>query len=556
MVPATPVPASPAPGPDGPQSWTVAYAAAWNTFCGALLRRSAPVLFGPISDAFMGSRRQPTAWLITLIYSFAFATGPLVSTVIRNQVPSLQTLSLCATLCIGISQVISFFMADLFPFVLVLGIVCGVGSGMTMMVNETILSMYFLKGRGTASNMCYCGTVLAAVVYPVVLLKLVDVYGLHGALLITGGLTFNGLAGSVILSKWRCEGPCPCSIQRAFNSRSVKRTGSMGPFYDNAVKAIGARDLAQPGHHPKLVGSRTQGANQIYARALFATSGRVRRAAGWDWGTSPDEPGGGDDVPGAATRRALEEETQFRTEINHVREDNDGEMSPNREGVTQTNAAVDAGFGGSMFAPMAVLCSMLLAPTFSVVTLLFDFVADELQLGTVAGIAVLVGAAVGDLVARLQAQALFKAAEIRQVLAVECFINGGCLFLLAMIKIGPVLFVVALALGWTSGSFVMILMPLLSTFLLSSSVRRTAIVCRFALAAALPVGPILVGSLKDEGGSYTWLFVLAGGTSVVGGFIWLPGILTSEPKFRAGVSLLAASGGEEHLGLHGGAILS
>ncbi|CAN7986131.1 unnamed protein product [Ixodes pacificus] len=551
-----PVAATSPLGPDGQVSWMVAYAATWNTFCGGLLRRSAPVLFGPISDAFMGSRRQPTAWLITLIYSFAFLLGPLVTALIRNEVPSLQTLSLCATLCIGLSQVISFFLADVFAFVLVLGVLCGVGSGVTLVVNETILSMHFLHQRRMASNMGYCGTLLAVLIYPLLLLKLVDVYGLHGALLITGGLTFNGLAGSVILSKptWYHSAELPVPVVTAAEITSAKTTGEMVHSQDDAVLPVPPDPNQATALTPVAQKDSEIGQVSVSANVMFGdTENTGKRAAGTrrtEDRKSSGQPGGGDDVPGIKTAvgGSMEPAT-----VRNSRHAPDGEPLFPGENATQTLAVVDDGFGGSMFAPMAVLCTMLLAPTFSVVTLLFDFVADELQHGTAAGFAVLVGAAIGDVFARLQAQELFKRTEIRQVLAVECFINGGFLFLLAMIKVGPVVFLLALALGWTSGSFVMILMPLLSTFLLSSRVQATAVACRCALAAALPVGPFLVGSLKDGGGSYTWLFVLAGGSSVIGGFIWLPGILT--PKLRARVACLAPHG-QEQLGLSGGAILA
>lgn len=42
---------------------------------------------------------------------------------------------------------------------------------------------------------------LAAIVYPVVLLFLVDTYGLNGALLVSGALSLNALGGSLIIAR-------------------------------------------------------------------------------------------------------------------------------------------------------------------------------------------------------------------------------------------------------------------------------------------------------------------------------------------------------------------
>lgn len=79
--------------------------------------------------------------------------------------------------------------------------VTGFGTGVTLVVNEVLLCQHFERYRRSASELTYLGSTLAAIVYPWVLMQIVDYYGLNGAMLISGGITLNGLAGSVVLAK-------------------------------------------------------------------------------------------------------------------------------------------------------------------------------------------------------------------------------------------------------------------------------------------------------------------------------------------------------------------
>ncbi|CAN7984402.1 unnamed protein product [Ixodes hexagonus] len=233
--------------------------------------------------------------------------------------------------------------------------------------------MHFDYGRKRASLMAYAGSTLAAVLYPTVLIGLVDAYGLHGALLVTAGFALNGLAGSVMLRK-----------------------------YDAAVVAAGKPP----------------------------TSGRL-----------------------------------------------------------------------------VVVCSVLTAPTLTSAMVLYDYVAVEMRHGSTMGIS---------------------------ALTVQCLLNGGMLFLMSLVDVGALLVGLGLGFGWTSGSLITLMVPVLKSTLDTASVQTFADLARFAAAASLPLGAVLVGVFKDSGGSYSGLLLVSGVLSLVGGFIWLPAIFAdSKPAVPA-----------------------
>ncbi|EEC08675.1 hypothetical protein IscW_ISCW018531 [Ixodes scapularis] len=224
--------------------------------------------------------------------------------------------------------------------------------------------MHFENRRNRASLLAYGGSTLASLVYPGVLMTLVDVYGLHGALLFTAGLALNGLAGSVMLRK-------PTWITADDPDKPI------------LIVAVAEVDLPLP--------AGTTGTGNVPAVGL--------------------------------------------------------------EGGDQNVDGVD------------------------------------------------------------------------NALTVQCLLNGGVLFLMSLFDKGTLLVVLGLGFGWTSGSVITLTVPVLKSNLDASRVQFYAELSRFAAAAALPLGPVLVGVFKDGKGSYSGLFLVSGLLSLIGGFIWLPAIL-------------------------------
>ncbi|PZC70504.1 hypothetical protein B5X24_HaOG215771 [Helicoverpa armigera] len=63
----------------------------------------------------------------------------------------------------------------------------GIGGGLSTTPGIVIVSQYFDKHRALANGICVSGTAAGSFVFPMLIEKLVDMYGLHGTVLLLGG---------------------------------------------------------------------------------------------------------------------------------------------------------------------------------------------------------------------------------------------------------------------------------------------------------------------------------------------------------------------------------
>lgn len=456
----------------------------WNLLFGSLLRRSIAVLYAPVSATFDTVHRQPTAWVVTLVYSFAYVAAPATTRTIRDTQMPLKELSLIGTACIGFSQMASFFLGDVYLFVGVLGILCGVGTGVTSVVNEVIVCQYFVRQRRAASGLNYAGTAIAACVFPALVLQLIDAYGLHGALLISGGLTLNGLAGSLFF---------------------------LQPPWSNIAP-------------PKVV-IPVVSAEEFQKRASADTSAVVSMEGNLGDG-APVAPTGpvlssqqGAGISGSSLPTSAESNSGQPREVNAPLNKMLSRQPPDRRqkppgGQPQKNA---------MVAWLVLISAVLTSYSVMIQSILLDY-AVELGLGEHSGLAMIALVALGDLFARMNTQDVLVKVGHCKAIALICFLNGGTLFIMSVVANAPMLLLLSGAFGITSGSLVMGFVPLLSRFAEPDQVHTFAERARFAMAAALLLGPVFVGIFKDTFGSYSGLFQITGFLSVVAGLTWLPSI--------------------------------
>ncbi|CAN8028523.1 unnamed protein product [Ixodes persulcatus] len=383
---------------DGRHAQMVALAAAWNALCGALLRRSVPVLFAPVSDYFTGSKRQPAAWLATLIYSFAYAFGPLTGGMLRRLPLSHCLLSVLGTLCIGLGQAASFALTGLYSFVAVLGILVGIGTGVTQVVNEALLSMHFENRRNRASLLAYAGSTLAALVYPGVLMSLVDAYGLHGALLLTAGLSFNGLAGSVMLRKptWiTADDPDKPILMVVAPEEDL-------PLPARTTEIVNLPAVSLEGGDQNADGMNNVSDVELVYSCFFCSP--VHLEAGYDAFAARSK---------GETRK---EKGSLRFATNKVRDCFTNSVSQKKKEVLSAIVSTAASERPSS-GPLVVVCAILTALTLSSAMVLYDYVAVELRQGHATGMGILVTTALGDLLARLGTDAFLRTVSDRRLVS-------------------------------------------------------------------------------------------------------------------------------------------
>ncbi|XP_064482995.1 uncharacterized protein LOC135395836 [Ornithodoros turicata] len=391
--------------------------------------------------------------------------APVTTRTIRESRFPLRELSLIGTTCIGFGQIAGFFLNDLTLFICVVGILCGVGTGVTSVVNEVVICQYFIRHRRTASGLNYAGTTLAACLFPAVVLHLIDAYGLQGALLISGGLTLNGLAGSLLF----LEPPWSDTMQ----SRTM-------------IPIVAADEIETVPDTPVPVVRKASTAN--------------------DYIVQPQQ-GQEDTYILPATEENLEAPSQVHTD----------------KAYRDPSAAHGRQDQSAMVAWLVVVSAVLTSYFVMVQCVLLDY-AVELGMGEQSGLAMIALIGLGDLLARMSTQDIIGIIGHCKCIALICFLNAGTLFIMSVLSNAPLMMLLSGTFGATSGSLVMSFVSTLNRFLEPQQVQVYAERARLAMAAALLLGPVMVAVFKDTFGSYSGFLQTAGFLSVLAGLTWLPAI--------------------------------
>ncbi|PZC72331.1 hypothetical protein B5X24_HaOG211309 [Helicoverpa armigera] len=123
--------------PDGGYGWVVVFGAFMVQFWVAGLFKSYGVLYVEIMETFPDSSESVASWIPAAL----------------------------STLCLAL----------------------GIGGGLSTTPGIVIVSQYFDKHRALANGICVSGTAAGSFVFPMLIEKLVDMYGLHGTVLLLGG---------------------------------------------------------------------------------------------------------------------------------------------------------------------------------------------------------------------------------------------------------------------------------------------------------------------------------------------------------------------------------
>ncbi|KAH7935000.1 hypothetical protein HPB52_002645 [Rhipicephalus sanguineus] len=240
--------------PDGKHSWMVAVAAAWNVFCCSLLRRAMPVMFLAVGDAFATTSKGPSNKYGRIVSEDSWSTlatrdAPVATLLCR--IMSLKLLSAGGALLIGVGQILCFFLGDLMIMVPVIGLCCGVGAALSMVVDEMAVCLHFKAGRHKALSFSHAAFALSAIVYPVVFMLLVNMFGLDGAMLVSGAVSFNALAGSLVMSRppWMSPSDPLPSIHRPDGADLHPSAGEQGATKGDAVEAS---KMSMADHHTSV----------------------------------------------------------------------------------------------------------------------------------------------------------------------------------------------------------------------------------------------------------------------------------------------------------------
>ncbi|KAL1418132.1 hypothetical protein MTO96_026150 [Rhipicephalus appendiculatus] len=186
---------------------------------------------------------------------------------------------------------------------------------------------------------------------------------------------------------------------------------------------------------------------------------------------------------------------------------------------------------GSVGYVMAVHCALTsLSVTASVV--IFDYAMDGGSAPTFSATLVLLCYAVGDLIGRMFYESLLGNSEHRKVMALQAFLQGGVLFIMAATHKAFLLAPIGFGLGGISSSLDMLPVPVLQRYIEPDAVERKLGISRAASGIGCLLGPVLVMIFRDGLESYVVLFIVSGLLSVIAGALWLPGLKREMDEAR------------------------
>ncbi|CAK1547893.1 unnamed protein product [Leptosia nina] len=180
--------------PDGGYGWVVVFGAFMVQFWVAGLFKSYGVLYVEIMETFPDSSESVASWIPAALSTLCLALAPLSSALCEKY--SCRLVVFIGGLFCASGLALSYFSTGLLHLLLSFGVMTGIGGGLSTTPGIVIVSQYFDKHRAMANGICVSGTAAGSFVFPMLIEKLVDTYGLHGTVLLLGrilaGLFYSG----------------------------------------------------------------------------------------------------------------------------------------------------------------------------------------------------------------------------------------------------------------------------------------------------------------------------------------------------------------------------
>ncbi|CAL4116579.1 unnamed protein product, partial [Meganyctiphanes norvegica] len=139
---------------------------------------------------------QTMAYLQSLIYHIRLTSTPVTGMLCRKFTS--RRVSFVGGLLCGLGLVLGAMATSINHLILTLGMLTGLGGGLTTTPGILIVSLYFEKRRALASAICVSGNAFGGFFQPMMIDWLLEKYGLRGTLLILGALQFNICAASML----------------------------------------------------------------------------------------------------------------------------------------------------------------------------------------------------------------------------------------------------------------------------------------------------------------------------------------------------------------------
>ncbi|XP_034254705.1 uncharacterized protein LOC117653254 isoform X2 [Thrips palmi] len=187
--------------PDGGWGWMVVLGVAMVNLATRSLEPSFGLLFGATLKQ-LGVATTGAAIIVSTQDALINFSGLFAGPLIRRY--SYRKVAFGGALLVSIGILATVPANSVTHIIATYSVLIGLGVGFSSAATFVSLSHYFQAKRGQAVGLSMAGTALGFMLAPLLVRYLLDELGFSGALLVLGGVAFNGLAGAILLqpAKW------------------------------------------------------------------------------------------------------------------------------------------------------------------------------------------------------------------------------------------------------------------------------------------------------------------------------------------------------------------
>ncbi|XP_053670319.1 uncharacterized protein LOC128720658 [Anopheles nili] len=205
--------------PDGGYGWIIVFGAFSVQFWVAGLVKSYGVLFVEIMENFPNASATTASWIPAILSALCLVLAPLSSALCQRF--SCRIVVIIGGVFCGLGLTLSFFATSMYHLLFTFGILTGIGGGLSTTPGIVIVSQYFEKHRALANGITISGTAAGSFVFPMLIERLIHLFGFHGTLLILGGCMLHVcVSGALYRPLEKKQDAEPSKDGTQFSSRS------------------------------------------------------------------------------------------------------------------------------------------------------------------------------------------------------------------------------------------------------------------------------------------------------------------------------------------------
>lgn len=202
-------------------NWLVVLAGFVMYFCSSGISSVFGLLYIEL-ERETGSEILTLSWIGSLFIGFSLDSAPFVGIIARYW--SYWSLAVVGGLLSSIGYFLGFISTSLPVLYLGLGVLSGLGFGISTFATVVVIGHTFTRRRPLALGVCTAGVGAGMIVFPPVYTLLLEMYGLRGLFLITAGLFLNNAVLGIFLrsSQRDVQQPTQTVMEGIINPKLVK----------------------------------------------------------------------------------------------------------------------------------------------------------------------------------------------------------------------------------------------------------------------------------------------------------------------------------------------